>query len=118
MSKAQWILNVQLQQYQNEYNAVRKDRMFCCCDETRENMCESDLQSFLTPQTNSDSKSTTICAEECDVWFKISLFPCSPLKGQNCTKSNVVGIIRNSPRRSEFGLLFQFESSLQPEYVS
>ena len=67
LANSQWLLTVELHQFQNLYNAeIIPGEGLCCCDTIRTNNvnCKQNLTDF--PK----------CGRNCDTSFSISLFPC------------------------------------------
>ena len=58
-ASSEWVLGIQIQQFENPLNALWRDGILCCCDNQ---VCEGNLglTNFLTP-----------CTAECDTYFKV-----------------------------------------------
>ena len=60
-ANSQWLLTVELHQFKNMKNAVKRDALFCCCDHS---VCSEKLEDLND------------CGNYCDTWFSILVPHC------------------------------------------
>ena len=119
MGNCKWIVNVQLHQFQNKYNAELKDNVICCCDTPKKSMCGSDTNHLVENLLKNDTNnSNSKCDDRCDTWFEVTLSPCQSEESLNCTRTTFTTASRNAGSVIEFGFLFHFESTVSPKNVS
>ena len=109
VASSQWTLFIQLVEYHNPLNLETDQESndmltFCCCDDSS--------STFPLPFLASNG----LCAEECDVFFKVSLTDCDD--SDVCTISTVEEVVVDSPATSNYGYVFTFNLETIPEKVA
>ena len=86
-ASTEWFLGVQLQDFDNQYNAKIINGNYCCCDDNE--ICSSNLNSLLGSCTYPST------AQTCETYFLVHIRDCSYNSGcflsknyqMNCTSS-------------------------------
>ena len=104
VAHCQWMLDVVLSRFENEYNAVTKDNgdQICCCN-TGDEMCVGNLSDLQTD-----------CANACDTWFEVSVSPC----GSDMSPQWPCSFFWDGNEVVESGSVFHFTTDVQAERVS
>ena len=94
VASSDWMLGVQIQNFENYLNAERKGTEYCCCDEV--DTCNKTIKAL---------DSTYNCTSECQTYFVVSLLSCT----NGCAPTKTFNFSDNSA--SDLSLLvFQIPS--------
>ena len=102
---------IQLLEFHNPMNieervTANEDVKYCCCD-SRNSNCQ--LQPFVFDMNDHN------CAEECDIFFVVSVFDGS---SELPSISTIMGSIQDSPSDSFYGYIFPLTLDNFPSSVS
>ena len=82
MASSDWMLGVQIQNFENYPNAERKGSQYCCCDAVH--TCNETIKAL---------NSTYNCTSECQIYFVVHLLNCiigcTPIKTFNFSENSV-----------------------------
>ena len=73
MASSEWMLGVEIKEFDNPYNAEMRDNQYCCCDIP--NTCRSDITALK-------HFANWRCTSSCKTYFVLSLQDCS---SKQCT---------------------------------